>query len=151
MRITSPVFNHEGAIPAAYSCDGKDTSPRLDFHEIPEHTKSLALIMDDPDAPGGTFVHWVVYNIPPGANGLPEATPANPELPDGSLQGVNSFGKVGYGGPCPPDGEHRYFFKLYALSAELPVSEQMTKADLESAMEVNIIAQAELMGTYDRS
>jgi Raf kinase inhibitor-like YbhB/YbcL family protein len=145
LLIASPAFSHQGMIPSKYTCDGADVNPPLSFTNIPEKSKSLALIVDDPDAPMGTWVHWVAWNIGPGTKEIPERS-----VPKGALQGTNDFRKQGYGGPCPPSGTHRYFFKLYALDAPLPLQAGATKAQLEQAMKGHIIAQAELVGLYRR-
>jgi len=138
-------------IPARYSCKGQDISPPLEWDkELPERTQSLALIMDDPDAPMGTWVHWVLYNIPATAHALPENTPDDPVLADGALQGTNSSRKTGYDGPCPPSGTHRYFFKLYALDTRLGLPSGATKDQLLEAMQGHILGQAELMGTFSK-
>jgi Raf kinase inhibitor-like YbhB/YbcL family protein len=150
LGLTSPAFQQGSPIPVAYSCRGRDVSPALIWGEPPAGTKSLALIMDDPDAPMGTWVHWVIYNIPASARGLPEAVPAGPQLKDGSLQGKNSGGQNGYNGPCPPSGTHRYFFKLYALDTALTLSSGASKDQLLKAMQGHILAQAELMGTFSK-
>jgi Raf kinase inhibitor-like YbhB/YbcL family protein len=150
LGLTSPAFQQGSPIPVAYSCRGRDVSPALNWGESPAGTKSLALIMDDPDAPMGTWVHWVIYNIPASARGLPEAVPAGPQLKDGSLQGKNSGGQNGYNGPCPPSGTHRYFFKLYALDTALSLSSGANKDQLLKAMQGHILAQAELMGTFSK-
>ena len=144
MKLTSTDFEHEGMIPSEITCDGRDISPELSINDVPEGAKSLALIMDDPDAPGGTFVHWVVWNIPPETGSIERGTE-----PEG-VQGRTGFGGRGYGGPCPPSGTHRYFFKLYALDDELDLREGASKRELEEEMEAHIIAKAELMGKYSR-
>lgn len=150
MDLTSSAFREGAPIPAVYTCEGKDVSPPLSWTALPEGAKGLALISDDPDAPMGTWVHWVAYNIPPRSAGLAEAVPAVKELPDGTRQGITDFGRIGYGGPCPPSGTHRYFFTLYALDAALSLPPGATKAALEAAMEGHILARAQLMGTYQR-
>lgn len=150
-ELTSPVFQAGDSIPSRYSCDGEDVSPELVWHGLPAGATSLALILDDPDAPAGIWVHWVLYNVPSGATGLGEAISAAPSLPDGSRNGLNSWGRSGYGGPCPPGGTHRYFFRLYALDAELNLEPGATKEALLAAMQGHVIGQAELMGTYSRS
>lgn len=150
MTLTSSAFTHGAMIPKEYTCDGKDISPPLSWGDPPEKTQSFALIMDDPDAPMGTWVHWVIYNIPATARGLPEGVPKDADLPDGSRQGRNSWRKIGYGGPCPPSGTHRYFFKLYALDIVLTLASGATKDELLKAMEGHILANAELMGRYAR-
>ncbi len=153
MQITSTAFTPNGAIPAKYTCEGQDVSPPLAWVEPPAGTQSLALIMDDPDAPDPaaprmTWVHWVLYNLPAQAGALPEAVEA---LPAGTREGKNDWGRSGYGGPCPPIGRHRYFHKLYALDTVLPDLGQPTKAQLEQAMEGHILGQAELIGTYQKT
>jgi Raf kinase inhibitor-like YbhB/YbcL family protein len=153
MRIGSPAFTHEGAIPSLYTCEGKDVSPPLSWSEVPPGTKSLALIVDDPDAPDPdapkmTWVHWVLYNLPPTSDGLPERVKP---LPAGTKEGMNDWKRTGYGGPCPPIGRHRYFHKLYALDTVLPDLKQPTKAKLEEAMKGHILREARLMGTYQKA
>ncbi len=149
-RLSSPAFQPGQTIPTKYTCDGMDISPPLTWTDPPGETASLALIMDDPDAPVGIWVHWVIFDIPPDARELPEGVPPDPVLEDGSVQGTNSWGRVGYGGPCPPRGTHRYFFKLYALDSTLSLDSTATKADVLAAMEGRVLAQAELMGVYQR-
>ena len=146
--LTSIIIVNEQPIPVYHSCDGEDQSPPLDWNEPPAGTQSFALIMDDPDAPGGTWIHWVVFNIPGDARNLQGNIPPEPQLSDGSIQGVNSFGRNDYGGPCPPSGTHRYFFKLYALDTTLNLDESAGKEEVLAAMEGHVLAQAELMGTY---
>jgi Raf kinase inhibitor-like YbhB/YbcL family protein len=153
--ITSSAFSQNGEIPAKYTCDGKDVSPPLAWSGLPAGTKSLALIMDDPDAPDPaapkmTWVHWVLYNIPLDATGLPEGVKSG-ELPKGTKEGLNDWRRPGYGGPCPPIGRHRYFHKLYALDVVLPELGKATKQDLERAMKGHVLASTELVGTYKRS
>lgn len=150
MDLKSTVFSEGGMIPAKYTCDGQDCSPPLSWDKVPAGTKSFALICDDPDAPVGTWVHWVYYNIPAGTSSLPEhvATKENP--PEGGTQGMNDFRKTGYGGPCPPSGVHRYYFKLYALDAMLGLPSGTTKTALIKAMQGHILNQAQIMGTYKR-
>jgi Raf kinase inhibitor-like YbhB/YbcL family protein len=149
LAITSTAFAQGKPIPAAYTCDGKSISPPLAWSGTPAGTRSLVLIMDDPDAPMGTFVHWVIYNIPAEAMGLPEGVSQDAALADGSAQGQNSARRTGYTGPCPPGGTHRYFFKLYALDTTLSLS-AANKESLLQAMQGHILAQGELMGTYSR-
>jgi Raf kinase inhibitor-like YbhB/YbcL family protein len=154
MDIVSEAFTAHGEIPSKYTCDGADTSPPLAWDGVPEGTRSLALVVDDPDAPDPAaprrvWVHWVLYNLAPEAAGLPAAVPPR-DLPPGTAQGKNDWGRTGYGGPCPPIGRHRYFFKLYALDVVLPDLGAPTKADLLAAMEGHVVAQAELIGTYQR-
>lgn len=150
MKLESTAFTDKGLIPSKYTCDGEDISPPLSWSEPPSGTKSLALIVDDPDAPGKTFVHWVLYDIPATARALPDNVAAEGNLPSGSLQGKNDFGKLGYGGPCPPGGTHRYFFKLYALDTKLGLESGATKAQVLVSMDGHILAEAELMGRYQR-
>ena len=150
LEITSSVFSEGEMIPTRYTCDGPDVSPDLAWSGIPETAQSLALICDDPDAPMGTWVHWVLFNIPVGANGLPAKIAPDATLEDGAQQGTNDFGRLGYGGPCPPGGTHRYFFKLYALDTRLDLASGITKAQLVDAMEGHVLAEAQLMGKYKR-
>jgi len=147
-EISSPAFKKGELIPAKFSCNGNDISPALAWTEPPAGTQSFALILDDPDAPAGTWVHWVIFNIPTSARGLAEALPTDPKLSDGSLQGKTSAGSSGYHGPCPPSGTHRYFFKLYALDGMLSLSSNADKKELLAAMEGHVLANAELMGTF---
>jgi hypothetical protein len=149
-EITSIIIGHEQPIPAYHTCDGDDLSPPLDWNDPPEGTQSFVLIMDDPDAPGGTWVHWVLYNIPAEARNLQANVSPEAQLPDGSTHGINSWGRLGYGGPCPPSGTHRYFFKLYALDTTLSLGENADKTQLLAAMEGHVLAEAELMGTFSR-
>jgi Raf kinase inhibitor-like YbhB/YbcL family protein len=152
MKIESSAFADRSAIPKQHTCQGENSSPDLKWSAPPEGTKSLALIVDDPDAPAGTWVHWVLWNLPPTLRGLPEGIATNESLPDGTRQGVNDFKRIGYGGPCPPPGKaHRYFFKLYALDSSLELQASSTKAQLERAMQKHILEQAELVGTYQRN
>ena len=151
IQLISPAFAEGGTIPVKHTCDGEDLSPPLQWRNVPQGTKSLALISDDPDAPGRTFVHWVIYNIPPTTEGLPEGIPATETLSDGARQGTNDFQHVGYGGPCPPKGKpHRYIFKLYALDIELSLPPGATAQDLAKAMEGHILAKGQLIGMYQR-
>jgi Raf kinase inhibitor-like YbhB/YbcL family protein len=150
LEITSSAFSEGEMIPTGYTCDGPDVSPDLAWTGVPETTQSLALICDDPDAPMGTWVHWVLFNIPPGARGLPGEISPDAALENGARHGTNDFGRLGYGGPCPPGGTHRYFFKLYALDTELDLASGITKAQLIEAMEGHILAEAQLMGKYKR-
>lgn len=151
MKLESTAFTVNGMIPSQYTCDGQDISPPLSWDAPPTGTQSLALIVDDPDAPGQIFVHWVLYDLPPELDQLPQSAAAQDTLPGGGTQGKNDFGKLGYGGPCPPSGIHRYFFKLYALDRELGLKSGATKAQLEAAMNGHILAAAELIGRYARS
>ena len=150
MKLHSPAFEANSMIPRKYTCDGADISPPLSWSETPAGTKSLVLICDDPDAPMRTWVHWVVYNLSPQTLSLPENIPAKKPLADGGLQGINDFRKIAYGGPCPPGGTHRYFFKLYALDTTLDLQPGASKAQVESAMAGHILAQGELIGRYQR-
>lgn len=145
MELTSPAFEDNQSIPSKYTCDGEDTNPPLQITEVSEGTKSLVLIVDDPDAPAGTWVHWVVWNINPTITVIEENS-----VPEGSVQGMNDFEKQTYGGPCPPSGIHRYFFKLYALDTELSLPSSATKRDVMEAMEEHILNQAQLIGLYQR-
>ena len=150
MKLTSKAFGTKGMIPPQFTCDGQDISPPLSWSNPPTNTKSLALICDDPDAPGKTWVHWVVYNLPPSTRSLPEAVPAGSKIAEGGLQGINDFKRLAYGGPCPPGGTHRYFFKVYALDRMLNLQPGATKAELEVTMKGHIIDRGELMGYYRR-
>ena len=154
LSISSPAFSSGEYIPIPFTCDGRDISPSLQFSELPAAARSLVLIVDDPDAPDPkapkmTWVHWLLYNIPPSTSGLAENVGAT-ALPPGTLEGTNDWRRTGYGGPCPPIGRHRYFFKLYALDIMLPDLGQPTKAAIEKAMQGHIVEQAELIGTYQR-
>jgi Raf kinase inhibitor-like YbhB/YbcL family protein len=154
LSMRSSAFQHHGEIPSRHTCDDKDVSPALEWSGVPPNAKSLVLIVDDPDAPDPkapkmTYVHWVLYNIPPSATGLPAGVAAS-ALPPGTRQGVNDWKRVGYGGPCPPIGRHRYFFKLYSLDTQLPDLGDATKASVEAAMKGHVLEQAELMGTYQK-
>ena len=153
--LTSPVISNNGSIPIQYTCEGHDISPPLAWSDVPKGAKSFALIMDDPDAPDPnapkmTYVHWVLYNIPGSTNQLPEDS-NNAMLPAGILHGKNDWHKTGYGGPCPPIGKHRYFFKLYALDTILPDLHEPSKKELETAMKDHILEKSELIGTYKKS
>ena len=150
MTLNSTAFTQGNSIPARYTCTSEDISPPLSWDAPPAGTQSLALIMDDPDAPAGTWVHWVIYNIPASARGLTENIRPDAQLTDGSLQGKNSWGKLGYGGPCPPSGTHRYFFKLYALDTVLELKSGASKSALLAAMEGHILGYTELIGTYHK-
>ncbi|MBI5048287.1 MAG: YbhB/YbcL family Raf kinase inhibitor-like protein [Deltaproteobacteria bacterium] len=151
MQIKSTVFEDSGLIPRKHTCDGADISPPLTWTKPPAGTKSIVLICDDPDAPMGTWDHWVLYGLSPDTTSLPENVPPQKEVLKGAKQGINDFRKIGYGGPCPPKGPaHRYFFKIYALSAELNLSAGVTKKDVEKAMKGHILAEGQLMGKYGR-
>jgi Raf kinase inhibitor-like YbhB/YbcL family protein len=154
LSLSSPSFAPGGEIPSLFTCEGTDLSPRLDWSGVPPGAKSLALVVDDPDAPDPrapkiTWVHWILYNLPPAAGGLTEGVRPG-DFPGGTREGVNDWGRTGYGGPCPPIGRHRYFHKLYALDLVLPDLLRPTKAKLEKAMEGHILARAELVGTYQK-
>ncbi len=150
IQLTSEAFSDGTMIPKRFTCDGEDLSPPLSWSGLPTETASLALICDDPDAPVGTWDHWVLFNIPVSETGLPENVPAKATLDDGSVHGNNSWGRLGYGGPCPPGGTHRYFFKLYALGIALDLKTGATKSQLVKAMEGHILDQGQLMGKYKR-
>lgn len=150
MQITSSAFQEGELIPAKYTCDGENISPPLAWRDAPKNTKTFALIVHDPDAPVGDWVHWVVYHIPGAVAELSERASATESLPNGAMQGRNDFKKIGYGGPCPPSGTHRYYFRLYALDATLPLHAGATRQDLERAMRGHIVAEAALMGKYRR-
>lgn len=154
MKLTSSAFSPDGMIPVRYTCDGADLSPPLSWSDLPAGTQSLALIIDDPDAPDPaapriTWVHWVVYNLPPNLTGLPEGA-ASATLPGNARQGVNDWQRSGYGGPCPPIGTHRYFHKLYALDTLLPDLKGLSKAALEKSLHGHVLAHGELVGRYQR-
>lgn len=145
MNLSSPAFGHNQSIPATYTCDGDNLSPPLIISNVPEAAESLALIVDDPDAPGGTWVHWTVWNIDPKTTSIPASS-----VLSSAVEGITSFGKTGYGGPCPPSGTHRYFFKLYALDTMLRLDETAAVQELEKAMKGNILDSAELVGLYEK-
>ncbi len=148
--ITSPAFEQGSMIPEKYTCKGKDISPPLIWGGVPEGTKSICLICDDPDAPMGTWVHWVIYSIPPNTTGLPEGIPPKGILENGSTQGRNDFRKIGYGGPCPPAGTHRYYFRIYAIDTKIDLEPGATKKELLKIIEGHILAQGQLMGKYKK-
>jgi Raf kinase inhibitor-like YbhB/YbcL family protein len=155
LKLTSPAFSNNGEIPKRYTCQGADISVPLAWSAVPAGTKGLVLIVDDPDAPDPkaprmTWVHWVLYNLPPSAGSLKEAIKSS-ELPAGTLEGLNDWKRTGYGGPCPPIGRHRYFHKLYALDSLLPDMDKPVKADLEQAMKGHVLEKSELIGTYQKS
>ena len=154
LKIESTVFDDGGGIPAPYTCEGRDIAPPLAFSGVPGGTQGLVLIVDDPDAPDPaaprmTWVHWVLYNLPPDTAGLPEGCGAG-DLPPGTGEGLNDWQRTGYGGPCPPIGRHRYFHKLYALDTRLPDMDRPTKQEVEAAMQGHILAEASLVGTYQK-
>jgi Raf kinase inhibitor-like YbhB/YbcL family protein len=150
IKLKSKDFKDGGMMPKQLTCDGKNISPQLSWNDVPEGTQSFALICDDPDAPVGTWVHWVIFNIPANIRELQEAFPTQKDFPNGIKQGINDFRKIGYGGPCPPSGTHRYFFKIYALDIVLELSAGATKQELLHAMENHILAKGELIGRYKR-
>ena len=150
IKVTSSAFAEGQMIPAEYTADGRNISPPLEWSPVPEGTKSIALINDDPDAPMGTWVHWVLFNLPSDAKELAENIPADKILPNGARQGVSDFGRIGYGGPCPPGGTHRYFFKIYALDTEVGLEAGADKRQLLKAMEGHILEQGQLVGKYKR-
>ena len=154
LAISSPAFSNNNGLPDEYSCEGDDVSPQLEWSGMPDGTRSLALIVDDPDAPDPrapkrTWVHWVLYNIPTATSGLPKGVPSS-HLPDGTLEGINDWKRTGYGGPCPPIGRHRYFFKLYALDTVLSELSPPTKDVLLKAIDGHVLESAELVGTYQK-
>lgn len=151
IKITSTAFNYGSDIPSEFTCDGSNISPPLSWSDVPSDAKSLALLVSDPDAPSGTFTHWLLFNLPTGIGGLSENLPPSERLENGALQGKNGFGKFGYGGPCPPAGNaHRYFFRFYALDTKLDLGSGITLQEINNAMKGHILEEAELMGTYSR-
>ena len=151
MTITSTAFQNDSAIPQKFTCQGEDISPALAWSGAPAETQCFALLCEDPDAPGGTYIHWVAYNIPSTERGLTENFPKRDKLPNGTRQGINDFKQMGYGGPCPPPGKaHRYYFKLYALDAQINIPGEATRDQLLNAMHGHILAEGETMGTYMR-
>lgn len=151
MLITSPAFSEGELIPSKYTCDGSNFSPPLNWQDAPPSAKSFALICDDPDAPRGTWVHWILFNLPSNVHALPEHIPAQEIIAGGAKQGINDSHSTGYDGPCPPGGTHRYYFKLYALDTMLEIKPGITKVDLLKAMQGHILAEAQLMGRYKRN
>jgi Raf kinase inhibitor-like YbhB/YbcL family protein len=150
LQITSSAFADGSPVPSQYTCDGQDKSPPLNWDAPPAGCKSLALICDDPDAPGKTWVHWVCYDIPPQVKGIAEGCSKSDTIPGGGKQGMTDFGSLGYGGPCPPSGVHRYLFKLYALDSMLNLPAGKTKKQVEAAMQGHILTRGQLVGTYTR-
>lgn len=150
MVLRSPAFAEGGMIPSRYTCDGDDVSPGLAWSDVPDGAESFALVCDDPDAPAGTWVHWVLYDLPPAARELAERVPADPQLRAGGRHGMTDFGRIGYGGPCPPGGTHRYFFRLYALDRTLGLAAGATRKQVEQAIKGHVLAEARLMGRYRR-
>jgi Raf kinase inhibitor-like YbhB/YbcL family protein len=151
ITVTSPAFQEGEKIPFEHTCDGANVSPPLQWTGIPQNVKSLAVIADDPDAPAGDWVHWVFYDLPPDTAELPFAVPNIEKIPSGGTQGRTDFGEIGYGGPCPPRGEHRYFFKVYALDEMLYLKPGVTKKELLRAMQGHVLAEGQLMGRYERN
>jgi len=150
MIIESPAFKNGERIPSKYTCDGDDISPEIKWKDAPKNTKSFTLISDDPDAPVGVYTHWVIFNMPPSQNGLKEGIETKPTLQDGSIQGKTDFGRIGYGGPCPPSGTHRYRFHLYALDTTLGLLPGSTKQQVLRAIQGHILAEAEIICLYSR-
>ncbi|MCE5186095.1 MAG: YbhB/YbcL family Raf kinase inhibitor-like protein [Planctomycetaceae bacterium] len=150
LQVTSEAFGNGGMIPPKYTADGQDMSPPLSWGPVPQGTQSIALIADDPDAPMGTWVHWLMWNIPPEQTKLTEDIPTQEEFSNGIVQGTTSFKRVGYGGPAPPSGTHRYYFKFYALDIRLDLGSKADKKALENAMQGHILAQGQVMGKYSR-
>ena len=150
ISITSNAFSEGGMIPAEYTCDGKDISPQISWSGIPKNTRSIVLIADDPDAPAGTWVHWVVYNIPPERKVFGKGIQPRESLDDGTMQGKNDFGRIGYGGPCPPGGTHRYYFRIYALKEKPDVKPGLTKKQIMEKIKDLIVSEGHLMGKYGR-
>ena len=150
IKILSEAFKEREMIPRKYTCDDVDVSPPLEWDSVPEGTMSLALICEDPDAPAGTWTHWVIFNLPANIRELPEGIPTQKMLENGAKQGLNDFGRIGYGGPCPPGGTHRYHFRLYALNAKIDLEAGTTKEQLLKAMEGRVLAKGQLMGKYKR-
>ncbi len=150
MKLTSSAFTEGSMIPTKYTCDGPGVSPPLAWADVPANARTLALIVEDPDAPAGLWTHWVVFNLPPGTTSLPEAVPGDKTLSSGGAQGTNTGRRIGYSGPCPPSGTHRYYFRLYALDTPLSLGGNATTKDLQAAMKGHILADAQLMGRYKR-
>src|SRR5690606_3351890 len=150
LQVMSDAFAEDQQIPSIYTCDGRNISPPLRWSGVPAEAQTLALVVDDPDAPSGLFTHWRVYDLPPGATGLPEGVPQQETVDGGGRQGRNDFGRIGYGGPCPPSGSHRYVFTVYALDAPLDLPPGATRRQLFDAMDGHIIAEGRLIGRYQR-
>lgn len=150
MKLTSPAFPEGGHIPPQHTCDGADVSPAFEWSGAPEATKSFALVCDDPDAPAGDWVHWTVYDLPPDSTGLPEGVPPSDDVPGGGRQGRNDFRRIGYGGPCPPGGTHRYVFALYALDRMLRLRGGAAKGEVRAAIRGHVLAEGRLTGKYSR-
>jgi Raf kinase inhibitor-like YbhB/YbcL family protein len=150
IKVTSVAFQQGQPIPRQYTCAGVNISPPLEWSGVPKTAKTIAIVVNDPDAPGGSWVHWVLYNVPADNIGFVENVPVSETLKAGGFQGKNGFGKIGYGGPCPPSGTHRYFFKVYAVDVELPLKAGATWTELEKALDDHVVGQGQLMGTYSR-
>lgn len=150
IKITSTAFKEGKPIPARYSCDDRDISPPLDWDDLPENTESISLILEDPDAPRGLFTHWIIFNLPGDTKNLPEHVKGEELMDNGGKQGFNDFGRVGYGGPCPPGGTHRYYFKIYALNVKLDLPPFIGRDELLDAMEGHVLDRGQLMGVYTR-
>ncbi len=150
INITSAAFENNAMIPSQYTCDGQNTSPPLSWTGVPAGAKSLAMTLEDPDAPSGLFVHWVIFNMPPSLTGLPAAVPNDAKLPDGTIQGLNGAGKPGYTGPCPPSGVHRYFFRVYALDTMLNLPETANRDDLFKAVQGHVLGWGQLNSRYQK-
>ena len=150
IKVTSVAFQQGQPIPRQYTCAGVNVSPPLEWSGLPKTARTIAIVVNDPDAPGGSWIHWVLYNVPADNIGFVENVPMSETLKAGGFQGKNDFGKIGYGGPCPPSGTHRYFFKLYAVDAELPLKAGATWAELDKALDDHVVGQGQLMGTYQR-
>jgi Raf kinase inhibitor-like YbhB/YbcL family protein len=148
--LKSPAFNNDEMIPKKYTCQGNDISPPLMIEDVPKNTESLTLIVEDPDAPSGTFTHWLLYNLNPDTDQLPETIPNDEHVGGGSRQGMNDFNRFGYSGPCPPAGTHRYFFKLYALDTKLNLEGKVTRTEVQSAIKDHVVAETQLMGKYSK-
>jgi Raf kinase inhibitor-like YbhB/YbcL family protein len=151
IKLTSSAFEEGGMIPSKYTCDGQDISPPLSWDNVPANTESIAIICNDPDAPMGTWVHWVLFNLPAEKRQLAENIPDDETLPDGTRQGITDFGSTGYGGPCPPSGTHRYFFKIYALDIPINIVSIADKETLLKDMAGHVLAEGQLMGKYKRT
>jgi Raf kinase inhibitor-like YbhB/YbcL family protein len=151
MIIRSPAFAENSAIPQKYTCDGENVSPPIEWTDLPSDARTVALVCDDPDAPKRDFVHWVLFNVPPNEGRLPERLPTTPQLADGARQGKNDFGKVGYGGPCPPGGTHHYRFTLYAVDTQLDLPPASSRDELLKSMREHVVGTAQLTGTYTRN
>lgn len=150
LTVLSAAFVMGAAIPPEYTCMGENISPPLSWTELPKATRSIVVLCDDPDAPAGDWVHWVLFNLPPDTRELKEGVPRDPELPNGAIQGTTDFGRPGYDGPCPPSGTHHYMFKVYAMDTKLALDSRAEKSDVEKAMQDHILAQGKLMGTFQR-